>query len=329
MADFDYLGYTDETLRRLCDTRRAFKGLRRRFYGQSEMYGIGQYYREEAAYPDALPLYVYSQHGANQVRIASHEIENDAEAMLVWNTGRLREYQKVSDKPCYVVTCPYISHRRRLGIVQAPGARGTLIFPAHSIRNIEAGFDEDNYIEEILALPAEFRPLAVCLYVSDVHRGAHRRYLAKGLPVYSAGDKQDVSFGDRLYGILRHFRYAMSNAAGSYAFYSVEMGIPFSLWGEEAKYREPVALDRPPEASGQPEPETAERLFTGIHTTITPEQRDFVEFSLGVGAGISGEALGKILWGAYRKRGRPVIDALTSARLRMKYAFQKLRYGRL
>ncbi len=176
--------------------------------------------------------------------------------------------------------------------------------------------------------------MAVCLYVADVRRGVHLRYQAKGLPVYSAGDILDASFGDRFYEILRHFRYAMSNSVGSYAYYSVEMGIPFSLWGEKATYTRrrapqasPNAPQTPPGAFHMPESSIGERIFSGLHTGITSEQKEFVEFSMGVGEGISGAELGRILRDAYRQRGRPVIDALTAARLRMKHGLQKLCYG--
>ncbi len=328
---FDYSGYTAEALGRLCDQRLACKGLYRRIYGAIEYYSFGRYYREETGYPHTLPLYVYSQHGAvYYVNIQPHETENDAEAILLWNADAQREYQKLSDKPCYLVTCPYISHRRRLGIAQAPEARGTLVFPAHSTKENETDYDIDKYIEEMLALPAEFHPIAVCLYVHDVRRGDHHHYLKKGLPVYSAGDMHDIYFGDRFYEMLRHFRYTMSNHVSSYAYYSVEMGIPFSFWGTRVKCNNLSNPNIPLgqyDFSGWPEFQLAERLFAGLHTAITPEQKEFVEFSLGVGVGISGEELGKIFWDAYRKRGRPVIDALTTARLRTKYAFNKLRYG--
>ncbi len=326
---FDYRGYTDEGLRRLCDQRRPFKGLYRRVYGPTEGYSFGRYYRDEAGYPHTLPLYVYSQHGAvYHVAIPPHEIENDAEAMLVWSTDTLRAYQKVSDKPCYVVTCPYVSHRRRLGLVQAPEARGTLFFPAHSTKERVTDFNVDGYIAEMLALPDEFQPIAVSLHTYDVRRGFHRRYLEKGIPVYSAGDVIDTAFGDRFYETLRHFRYTMSNWPGSYAYYSIEMGIPFSLWGDDVAIKNYSHLPGEPDMLSElPDFQIARPIFAGLNTEISPEQKEFVEFSLGVGVGISGEELGRIFWDAYRKRGRPVFDALTAARLRIKYALNKLRYG--
>lgn len=330
---FDHQGYSEAKIARLCDRRAAFKGLYKRKYMTTEMYSLGRYYREYAGYPEHLPLYVYSQHGLNyESKVTPHELENDAEAMLVFNPDKLRRYQSLSDKPCHLVTCPNVRHRRRHGIVPHPEAKGTLVFPAHSTREIETGYDVRNYIQEIKALPAEFQPVCVQMHVNDIRKGGHRPYMENGLPVYTAGDTADVFFGDRLYEVLRHFKYTMSNEPGSYAYLSVEMGIPFSLWGEEAKA---FNLSDPNLPKGDL---TAARagdfvrplaLFSGIHTRITPEQKEFVEFSLGVHDGISGEELGRIFREAYQKRGRPALDRLTAARYQVEYGFKRLLYGTL
>jgi len=131
----------------------------------------------------------------------------------------------------------------------------------------------------------------------------HNTFIEQGIPVYSAGHAHDQDFVDRFYDIIRHFKYSMSNAIGSYTYYSVELGIPFSLFGPGAQMINvsdpnlPVgvfdiyAVDKP-----------AHVLFQGLQYSITPEQHQYVTYNLGIDQGITRVDFVTLLHAAYRNR---------------------------
>ncbi len=77
----------------------------------------------------------------------------------------------------------------------------------------------------------------------------------------------------------------MSNLIGSYTFYSVEMGIPFSLFGNEPIYinkeDKNIEIGSYTSYKNQPSYQKAVSLFHGFHTQINQQQLDFVNLELG------------------------------------------------
>ncbi|MDL2226369.1 hypothetical protein LJB86_01775 [Deltaproteobacteria bacterium OttesenSCG-928-M10] len=304
---FDYQGYSEKKLLALCDARLAAGRPCQTPYWTSEHYSIGSFLREYAGYPSWLPLYVYAQHGAtNDPQIARHEIENDAEAMLVFNREALNNFKAVSDKPCHLVTMPYALHRRANNIIQSPTARGTLAFPCHSTMEIDVVFDLAAYVKELRALPDEFQPVSICLHRSDIVKGLYKNFMEQGFSVYTAGSPEGIFFGHKLYDLMRHFKYTTSNHVGSYTYYSVEMGIPFSLVGEDGQLinkSDPNIPVGPMDMAASKYYQEEQRVFAGIHTEISPAQKEFVEIVLGIDQGLTGQELRQVLTTAYQARG--------------------------
>lgn len=331
---FDYQGYSTELLDRLCQPEYVFRGLCRWGYWVTEAYSFGRCLRLAAGgFPDWLPLYVYGVHGAAYGDCTHpHELNNDAGAMLVHNREAVLEYQAKSDKPCYLVTMPYVTYRRQMNIEPVSGARGTLSFPSHSTVDYKSVFDVEKYISDLKALPSEFQPVCVCLHMADIHRGLHRQFLKHGLPVYTAGHTEDLDFVVRLYYLLKHFKYTTSNHVGSYTYYSIEMGLPFSLYGEDGYLlNENDSLLAPGEIikfdtsnfygvdwSVYYKRQVA--FFAGLKTEISPEQKQYVENGLGVGQGLSPKELNQVLWNCLKQR-HPLKDIRRGLRNRLKYFF--------
>ncbi len=329
---FDYAGLPARQISRLCDRFFANKPLCKTYYWTAEVYSLGRYYREYANIPEWIPLFVYSQHGATYWgEIFGNDIENDAEALLVFTTDTLEKYKRVLTKPCYQITMPYVLHRRLHNIVPSPGAKGTLVFPCHSTFDDVVVFNIDEYVAQLRTLPPAFHPLCICVYAADVKKGLHLEFIKRGFPVYTAGCTEDVFFGDRLYSLMRQFKYTTSNDLGSYAYYSTEMGIPFSLFGNTVEY---INMTNPYLPQGRLDMLSNARykeevdMFSGIHTRITPRQKECAEYVLGIGKGLSGEELRQILLDAYRKRrGNAVRDALKVCKRRVRRSCVQLAAG--
>ncbi len=155
----------------------------------------------------------------------------------------------------------------------------------------------------------------------DVHKGLHLEFMKRGVPVYTAGHTSDVFFADRLYSYMRQFKYIVSNDIGSYTYYSVEMGIPFSFFGDAEKInlRDPNLPIGHFDLSSRPGYKEEVDVFSGIHTRITPRQKELVEHVMGIGKGLSGDELRQILLDAHQKRNTPAKTALRIYKRRAKY----------
>ncbi len=329
---FDYKGYTEETLQILCDEKYVDKGLSKWRFWPIEAYSMGRCLREYTGYPEWMTLYAYSSHGVTYGSTGyPHEMNKKARAMFVFNEEHQEIYRKRSSKPCYVITMPFVWYRRHKGYNQMADARGSLAFPAHSDAQSRAEFNIDEYIDSFAALPGDFHPVCVSLHMNDIHRGYHRKFLERGIPVYTAGHYEDIRFVDRFYRLLCRFKYTTSNCMGSYAYYSTEMGIPFSLVGKN----DVVWVNESDPGLGQGEVFSSfcsdyygndmgtyyrkeMAVFSGLNTVISERQKDFVRHVMGIDRGLSREELRDVLWKCalssksrlVRDTGKAVIGAL-------------------
>lgn len=308
---FDYKGLTEEELIKICSNDNTVRGKCDLVYWTSEVYSNDKSYRDYGFYPSFLPLYIYSDHGIASV-VSKHEIENDAECMVVFSKEKAELYKKFSDKPCVVCIAPLVWYRHSRKIEQVKNAKGTIAFPAHSTMDVNVEFDEVKYIRELKALPKEMQPVCVCLHMHDINQNRHKIYLEHGIPVYTAGNAFDVRFAERYYNIIKNFKFSTSNLIGSYSYYCTEMGIPFSLFGTQCKYFNVFDPNLPKGEFNYKDfiYKRAEKLFTGLYKEVTSEQRQFVEEYLGVNDSISRVKFSSILYKAYLKRGNLLKDIL-------------------
>lgn len=195
-------------------------------------------------------------------------------------------------------------------------AKGTLSFVAHSTPDIDVEMDYANYAELLYSLPEDFFPIAVCLHMHDIHKGLHKIFLKKGIPVYTAGNAEDIRFAQRWYNIVKNYAYTTSNMIGSYTFYSVEMGTPFFLMGNRPNLMNFGDKNIPIGTYEYADEKylTAHALFTERVRSVTPEQRAFVEKHLGIHDGLSRKEFSKLLYTAYLRKGNIVKDLLKLAK---------------
>lgn len=271
------------------------------YYWTAETYSFGKHIREYGFYPSFLPLCVYTDHGAGTIdKPFKHELESDAPCQLYHSPDSVREWAKFSAKPCHVLYSPFVFYRKNRHIEQVPSAKGTIAFPAHSTPSIDDVSDIEIYIKQLLTLPEQFQPVSVCLHMHDINKGRHKVFEKHGIPVHTAGNAEDDRFAERFYDIIKNFRYATSNMVGSYLYYCVEMGMPFSIYGEKQQFinREDTNI-----VSGEYDPyklfescRVAHDLFSGLYTDITEEQKKFVETHLGLYDGVGRIKMAIILY---------------------------------
>lgn len=274
-------------------------------YWTASIYGFGKWIRRYGFYPPILPLCIYTDHGPGDTGLSphKHELDSSAPAQFYHSCAAVRRWKKVSNKPCYPLLSPFVYARRSLGIEKSKHTEGTIFFVAHSTPSIDENKPIQAYHEELTKLPATYKPITICLHIHDVRKGLDGVYRDLGYEVVCAGDSLDERFTERFYNILQNYKYALSNLFGSYGFYAIEMGIPFGLYGTGPDYFN--KKDPNVEAGSYSSYERTayykkiQDLFGQLPSNhISTEQREFVNYHLGLESGIGRLAMMKVLYGS-------------------------------
>lgn len=269
-------------------------------YWSAEIYGFGRYIRRYGYFPSWLPLCVETDHGAGPVYTVAKELGSSAPVQLFHSPISVSLWKRHSKKSCYCFYSPFVFCRKTNGIEKTADAKGTIAFPAHTTIHLEDVSNVEVYINQLRELPEKFQPVGICLHMTDVNKGLHKKFLAAGFEVFTAGNIYDDAFSERFYSIIKNFKYSTSNLLGSYTYYCVEMGIPFFIYGQEPEYINKDDLAVP---LGKFDPyqqfdshRNAHDLFFTVTTEITEEQRTFVNTNLGVYDGLGRLQMAAVLY---------------------------------
>lgn len=265
-----------------------------------EMYGFGKEVREYAYLPKWFPVKIKSQHGiVLWNRPSLHELNSALPAMLVHSRRMKVEWQRISRKPCFIFKSPFYTYRMRRKLSVSPSATGSVFFLGHSTWLTEVDGKLDSLISYLKNdLPEIFRPCTVMLHFIDIQKGIHREFLRQGFKVATAGHYYNEQFIENFYNIIREHRFALSNDIGSYTFYSIDFGLPFSLVGERPTVHFSTDELHEIELLGKDlSHKTAiEKLFAGgLNEAITREQLEIVNSEIGVSDGLGRFAMTVLL----------------------------------
>lgn len=273
-------------------------------YWTSEIYGFGRWIRRYGFFPSRVPLNIYFSHGITTHEIpAPHELNATAPFMLYFAPRLVKAFKAMSKTPCFCLLSPNVFYRRTNNIRPSGEATGTVSFFSHTTPVIENNMDFSAYVRELRELPEKFQPVSICLHYHDVQKGIDKFFMDAGFSVVTVGHPYRTDFIERFYEVIRQFRYVTSNEIGSYAFYALEAGIPFFLYGTRPDYFN--LADRNIEKGEYTSFRNTDhyrkvcRLFSLRVDEVTAEQKAFVEEELGVYNSISRIKLSGILYYAY------------------------------
>lgn len=298
-------GMSESEIKKLCNSR-SFKGFKAPPFWTAEIYGLGYIIREYGYYPKFLPLCINTDHGPATLDYPIKlELDSYAPCQFYHSHYLVKKWKKLSKKACYVLYSPFVFFRKKNNIVALPNAKGTIAFPAHTTRTVEDKSDVEVYIKQLLDLPKEFQPVSVCLYYDDIKKGKHKIFQKYKIPIYTAGFYFDQRFTERFYNILKNFKYATSNVLGSYLYYAVEMGIPFSIYGNREEIVNAGDPNLPPGKYELYQSSTRNQkiltLFKGLNTRVSAQQRSIIEEHLGLYDGVGRKEMSIILYTSFLK----------------------------
>jgi hypothetical protein len=202
--------------------------------------------------------------------------------MLVWSKRIADAWKKQTDKEVLVSGAPFLMYKQIHNIAQASDASGTVVFPAHSTQSFTQKYDVDDYCRQLNALPEHMKPITVCLHYRDMEHCASQ-FEKHGFTVVTAGESRQPGDGfvRNFYRILSAHKYSTSNMVGSYSFYSVELGIPFFIYGPSSEFISNNVQGKE-SAPGQTEYSAmVHKLFSEHHETIPERIKKFALDELG------------------------------------------------
>lgn len=273
-------------------------------YVINNVYSLGHWLKDYGYYPKDLPLFTYMDHGMTLFdKIPPHEINNDAPLIFKFSPRLVKIYKQQNKKPVYNLLNPAIHYRISHKIEKLADAEGSLFFVAHSTPLIDDLTDWEPFAENLKSLPDIFHPIDICLHPTDMKKGLGEIFINKGFKIFCASEGNLPEFISNFYSILKRYRYTLSNVIGSYVFYSVEMKIPFSLYGEEPRLFNKgdtnIEIGVYESYKTQPTFQKAKALFNGFHTSVNDQQEDFVNFELGKYTTISRSKASFLLYKAF------------------------------
>jgi hypothetical protein len=193
---------------------------------EQSWYGQDILLREWAGLPNTIPILLLTHHGVELTLETMQSYINNRNPIIVSRKDFAKLYSDKYGKQAFVSGCPAIHYRRKHKIEKDNDANGTIVFPAHSTHHINADYDIERYISDLLSLPEEFHPISACIYWKDLMDGRGEPFIKNGIKVYTAGHMFDPKFYNTFYSILRRFKYSTSNHTFSSSNpLSMEMGI--------------------------------------------------------------------------------------------------------
>lgn len=245
-------------------------------------YGHDWIVRKYLSFPRFIPLNVRIQHGWYQMLPPDlTDLKTRQPRMLLWSKRTAIEWQNSSETPFEILGAPLVHFRRMMQIEQRSDAEGTVVFPQHSTRSSRSVHEIDVYVDDLRRLPEKFHPITICLHFRDYDE-LESKFRQRGFErIVTAGESRlpKAGFAKNFYEILSRHRYASSNDLSTSLFYSVEMGIPFFVYGPlPASFRR---ADNTVVQTEAPIARVVRDLFGVVTDQISTRQRDFVMEEIG------------------------------------------------
>ena len=109
----------------------------------------------------------------------------------------------------------FIALKKELGKV-------LLVFPSHSIKNLESNYAIDKFVNEIEAIKKDFDNVLICMYFIYIQNlKLTQMYKNKGYKIVTAGHLYDFNFLARLKSIIMLSDYTLSNSPGTHVGYCI------------------------------------------------------------------------------------------------------------
>ena len=255
-------------------------------------------YAQLNKYSSFLPLIGGYDHGwsMREFNGISTTLRRKIQTHFVWNKRTYDNLSKYKQKKPYITSSFYKLYKEKYNILKNP-KKGSIFFLAHSTNKIRANQDIYSICKILENLPHSFQPVDICMTIYDKNNNKH--YSLKNFNLVTAGSTYSNDYVKNFYELIKNYKYGFSNQPGTYLLNCVDLGIPFSLIGDEPShlnYGDDPNVPYKYKISDFEFGKYVYKLFNGIHYEITKEQKILVENEMGYKDKISSEDMRKIIF---------------------------------
>ena len=202
----------------------------------ADIYFIEKTLKEYAGLPENYKIKAFIEHAAqlSDYTEGGFSIHKSLPS-IVPSSFRVSVIEGVLENNGAYAVGPYIAYAQsalssdKLILEKERLGKNLLVFPAHSIRGLEAIYDINAFCEEIKKISENYDSVRVCLFWKDVLLGTAKIYKKYGFEVVTAGHYYDPMFMPRLKSIIETSTMTMSNKLGTYIGYCIYLNKPHFL----------------------------------------------------------------------------------------------------
>ena len=253
----------------------------------NNLYGYGHYLKQFAGIDRDLKAYM--EHGLFLGRIVhADEFAWHFPKIITMSEGRREILKKKLPQKQSLAVGPYVHYtegllpKDKFQKLKKELGRTLLVYPFHSMKNVKAGFSDQDLIEEIKRVAKDFDTVLICLYYLDARDPAKcEAYRSEGFQLVTAGHKFDRHFVARQRTHIELADLTMSNGMGTQTGFCVYLKKPHYIYRQEVEQKAVSTREskRFLESSGGDERDLVAfqrdyfcRLFNEIREDISAEQ---------------------------------------------------------
>ena len=266
-------------------------------------YGFEKILLDYADLPLLLPFLPCYDHGLSFEDIPNRNstLNHLSNTYLCWGERTFENIKKKTDKKPVISGAPFLIYKDKNNIVKKTQKK-TLFFISHSTDKISQNIGPREIDEIISKIDNCYNPIDLCLHWSDYLKEKNT-YEKMGYNVFTAGKVFNNNFVKNFYEIITNYEFTMSNKLGTYILFSLDLGIPFSLVGQEPVYFNHSNDKNKPKSYKITDYEYGKKitkLFYGLNNKISEDQKNFSSLETGKNNIINKEQLKKILKNEFR-----------------------------
>ena len=261
-------------------------------------YGYEKILLDYADLPSSFPFLPCYDHGLSFEEIPNRNstLNHLSDTYLCWGERIYENIAKKTNKKPVIIGAPFLIYKNKNNILKKTQKK-TLFFISHSTDKISQNVGPKEIDEMVSKIDNCYKPIDLCLHWSDYLKEKDT-YEKMGYNVFTAGKVFNNSFVKNFYDIITNYEFTMSNKLGTYILFSLDLGIPFSLIGQEPVYFNHSNDKNKPKSYKITDYEYGRRtvkLFYGLNNKISEDQKNFSILESGKNNIINKEQLCKIL----------------------------------
>lgn len=190
------------------------------------------------------PLNAYIEHGLFLGSIVKKDAIDWCVPNIITLSEKRKQYLKKKTSKNIIKIGPYIHYvndfleQDAFGQYKRELGKTLLVFPSHSIKNIETDFNSEDLIIFLKSIQNDFDTVIICLYWRDaLNKDLVASYKNCGFKIISAGHINDTNFLSRLKSIIKLADFVVSNNIGTHIGYVHYLKKPQMIFKQKVNYK--------------------------------------------------------------------------------------------